>query len=1026
MPASEEGVVLDPALTFESFVVDPANHLAFVAAKRAAEAPGAGYNPLYLHSGAGLGKSHLISAIAHRLRLNRPGSRIVHLDGAQLLEEIDAESESDSRGSLLLVGESEPDILLIDDVQLLFELRDLVEQSGILERIVTAFTSLTERRGQVVLAADRPPSELGELDPRLGPWLAGGLSLDLGAPGPAARVAILQGRAEDRKGGLEGQDGEARIDPEWKRAVRIVVESARERGYAPEGLAQILDAEEEPEGWRERLQAFEVALERLERIDREVEGLTAEGTEVSVSPPRDPDRVDEAEAMVASAKERARPLPQVPEGERLAELRGRYPPLALESARRLVLEDRLEYNPLFVHSPSADRVRGFLEAVAREVQSSRPGLAPGLLSVERLAGELSRARVAGVLAAWRARWAAVDVLLVHGLEELPEVEGGQAEFFELFEAIRRRKGRILLGADRPPSEVVELIGRLRSRFGGGLVAGLGMGAGPDGDGPYAKWAWIPSPGKVVWDWPRLEDRIPDFDDETRGQGVIEGRLEESGLVDVCQLLALGRRTGCLTLSDGSNFGYLYFDRGRVVYSAVSTRTDRLGELLVQEGAVDRRALSAALEAQAHRPGRRVGEIFVKRGDLSEEELSRVLRAQVEETAYSFFGWRRGSFRFEPEAAPGPATGPLVSITPEQLLLEGARRVEEWSAIRKRIPALDLVFVRVGEMRADPGERGRRILALLDGERTVADVVRESGLGELETTRALYGLVQSGAVREVSGRASSGERPELPEEVGRRLSLAHAFYRARMWDEAEREYRRVAETDAVPARSRLARIALRRGDAEGALAHLDGGPPRTVPDSTDLRLRALALEWLRRYGEGLEVLNEVARIQPEDGRILLERAVLTLKAGRPDEALEHFERFGRGWSNDEPLPEIAFAFGLLAHAAAGDSETAFEVGKEGLAAHPGSGALLVNLGAVLEHGGELDGAEALQLRAAALDDPPPHAHRNLGDLAGLRGDPEAAREHFERARALWREALERRPHDRTAAARLAELVSFLEA
>ena len=103
---------------------------------------------------------------------------------------------------------------------------------------------------------------------------------------------------------------------------------------------------------------------------------------------------------------------------------------------------------------------------------------------------------------------------------------------------------------------------------------------------------------------------------------IEGSLQDVGLADICQLLAMGRKTGCLTMTDRSNFGYIYFRDGRVIFASVLNRPDRLGELLVRNGVITRAQLSEAMEAQAHQRGVRLGEILVRQGALTEQDLKR--------------------------------------------------------------------------------------------------------------------------------------------------------------------------------------------------------------------------------------------------------------------------------------------------------------------------------------------------------------------------------------------------------------------
>src|SRR5210317_97365 len=114
---------------------------------------------------------------------------------------------------------------------------------------------------------------------------------------------------------------------------------------------------------------------------------------------------------------------------------------------------------------------------------------------------------------------------------------------------------------------------------------------------------------------------------------IEGALQDVSLADICQLLAMGRKTGCLSLTDRSNFGYVYFEDGRVIFASVLNRPDRLGELLVRNHVVSRSELSRAIEIQSSSRESKVGEILVETGALSEEELKKYVSLQIEEAVY---------------------------------------------------------------------------------------------------------------------------------------------------------------------------------------------------------------------------------------------------------------------------------------------------------------------------------------------------------------------------------------------------------
>ena len=171
-----------------------------------------------------------------------------------------------------------------------------------------------------------------------------------------------------------------------------------------------------------------------------------------------------------------------------------------------------------------------------------------------------------------------------------------------------------------------------------------------------------------------------------------------------------------------------------------------------------------------------------------------MRTQIEEAVYFLFTWSHGTFNFEPDILPDEQDF-MVSINPESLLLEGARRVDEWGLIEKKVPSFDLVFSadrdRVRQS-AEPFTAAQEVvLALLDGRRDVRTVVDESGLGEFDVGKALYGLVSASFVRRV-GRTRASEPAVSDARVEEHRNLGIAFYRTGMFDEALREFRRVAE------------------------------------------------------------------------------------------------------------------------------------------------------------------------------------------------------------------------------------------
>jgi len=236
---------------------------------------------------------------------------------------------------------------------------------------------------------------------------------------------------------------------------------------------------------------------------------------------------------------------------------------------------------------------------------------------------------------------------------------------------------------------------------------------------------------------------------------IHGSIEEAGLPDVLQLLALGRKSGCLSVVDGEQRGDVYLDVGRISFASVANR-DRLGETLVKSGRITREQLSrATAEQQGRSSNRPLGKILLASGYLDRAALEQAVRRQVEDAVYVLFTWKQGTFTFASDQK--PARGALlVSLDAESLLLEGARRVDEWSLIQKKIPSFDLVYQRTavrpgGKSSDDLTDDQRAIMPLLDGTQDVAAIADATGMDEFDVGKALYGLIVAGLARLVERR-----------------------------------------------------------------------------------------------------------------------------------------------------------------------------------------------------------------------------------------------------------------------------------
>lgn len=234
---------------------------------------------------------------------------------------------------------------------------------------------------------------------------------------------------------------------------------------------------------------------------------------------------------------------------------------------------------------------------------------------------------------------------------------------------------------------------------------------------------------------------------------IQGPLRELGVHDVFQLLDLGRKTGTLRITSElrQNQGTIWFERGAVVAAAIQSNPHPLGGLLLRAGRLSPEDLARATGLQERGDGRRLGEILVELGALTPHDLETQVRAQVEDVVFTLLGWSEGHFIFEegpPESIPRDAD---VRVSTESVLLEAARRIDEWSAIEAHVPHLGVVprlatptgEDQPGSLRLVPFEW--RVLAVVDGGRDVRGIAALAGASEFATARALFGLTSAGVI-----------------------------------------------------------------------------------------------------------------------------------------------------------------------------------------------------------------------------------------------------------------------------------------
>jgi hypothetical protein len=286
---------------------------------------------------------------------------------------------------------------------------------------------------------------------------------------------------------------------------------------------------------------------------------------------------------------------------------------------------------------------------------------------------------------------------------------------------------------------------------------------------------------------------------------LEGTLRDFSLADIFQLIGIQKKTGVLTLKKSGEVVTVSFLNGNVVAADSLNKNleDRLGNVLAKSGRLSEARLQEALRVQKE-TRQRLGYVLIQGGFIKENDLKEALRLQITQIVYRLFRWKDGFYHFSQEETVEYDRENFSPISAESILMEGIRMIDEWPIIERKIKSFDMVFRKTrpdvkpilvdrledeapdleaaltgkDDKQAPPG--GLRLATdeaavyeLLDGRRTVQEIIDRGRLGDFETCRILYDLLSRNLI--VLTDATGPQRHDARARMNVARLVEHAGY-----------------------------------------------------------------------------------------------------------------------------------------------------------------------------------------------------------------------------------------------------------
>lgn len=245
----------------------------------------------------------------------------------------------------------------------------------------------------------------------------------------------------------------------------------------------------------------------------------------------------------------------------------------------------------------------------------------------------------------------------------------------------------------------------------------------------------------------------------------KGDLSEVTLPDILEFLRVSRKTGVLSFKKERIRKSLYLKDGNVIFATSNVTEERLGDLLLRLGKISKEDYEQSVAMLPSK--KRQGKILIEMGSISPKQLWEGVQDQIRQIVFSLFNWESAFFFFSEGDLPSKENI-TADVGISELIIEGIRRIKEPEVLLSKFPSRDVLLGRMDfglkdRVRLEPFEK--HVLDLIDGQRTVSDICRDSEIGEHETIKVLYMLVSIGYIK------VKGTRQETIRGTGEQVSAA---------------------------------------------------------------------------------------------------------------------------------------------------------------------------------------------------------------------------------------------------------------